>query len=236
MRRVSHPNYVAFRPAETIVTFATDRGQLRTNDTGDFFFREFTNGKFTCASPDLERQLINAGVRAGFLVGITRSTFNRAVIWKVRIIAPVAKMPGTIPAATNGKPNGLPERLYAKVEPPAPVWDGLAVNLPAVNEAGRSKNASSAAGALFVGNGAHTETITGGDGGLLGRCLSEALNAARVAQAHAAAIGLSMLFGAGEVERMAVSIFIERTRYGSVVDRKPNGSAGYQTGPTGARA
>lgn len=65
-------------------------------------------------------------------------------------------------------------------------------------------------------------TSRGGvDGGLLGRCLIEALDAAKVAQAHAQAIGLPTVFGAGEVERMAVSIFIERTRSGSVVDRKP---------------
>jgi hypothetical protein len=179
VRRVSNPNYVKFGSAETLVTCATDRGQLRTNDAGDFFFREFTDGRFTCASPDLERQLVNAGVRAGFLVGITRSTFNGAVIWKVRIITPVSDMPRAVTATSDGhaRANVLPERLFAKAEPPAPVWDGLAVNLPAVNEAGRSKNASSAAGALFVGNGAHTETITGGDGGLLGRCLCEALNA-----------------------------------------------------------
>jgi hypothetical protein len=60
---------------------------------------------------------------------------------------------------------------------------------------------------------------------LLGRCLIEALEACKAAQAHAAAIGLPTVFGAGEVERMGVSIFIERTRYGSVVERMPNGRA-----------
>src|ERR1700735_3854707 len=65
MRRASNPKYVTFGPTETVVTFATDRGQLRTNDAGEFFFRQMTDGRFTCASPDLERQLITAGVRAG---------------------------------------------------------------------------------------------------------------------------------------------------------------------------
>jgi hypothetical protein len=217
MRKISNPNYVAFGPIETVVTFATDRGQLRTNDTGDFFFREFTNAKFTCASPDLERQLIDAGVRAGVPVGITRVSFNRAVIWKVRIVTPVTEM--TVPAASNGhsKANGLPARVYAKPDPPAPVWDGLPLATPDAT----------------VINGSEPSHA---GGGLLGRCLVEALDACKVAHAHASAIGLPTTFGPGEVERMAVSIFIERTRYGSVVDRKPNGRAGYQNGHATAGA
>jgi hypothetical protein len=66
------------------------------------------------------------------------------------------------------------------------------------------------------------------DGGLLGRCLIEALEACKAAQAHAAAIGLPTVFGPGEVERMGVSIFIERTRNGSAIERKP---AARQEGP-----
>ena len=62
---------------------------------------------------------------------------------------------------------------------------------------------------------------SGVDGGLLGRCLIEALDACKAAQAHAAAIGLPTVFGPGEVERMGVSIFIERTRNGSAIERKP---------------
>lgn len=59
------------------------------------------------------------------------------------------------------------------------------------------------------------------DGGLLGRCLCEALDACKVAQNHAATIGLPTVFGAAEVERMAVSIFIETMRNGSVMERLP---------------
>ena len=125
MRRASNPNYVKFGPAELVVSFATDRGQLRTNDAGEFFYREFTDGRFCCASPDLERQLIDSRVRAGQQVGITRTTYNRAVTWRVRSIGQVAQMPPAVHASTSKpkvKPNGLPEQLYAKPEPPAPVF------------------------------------------------------------------------------------------------------------------
>jgi hypothetical protein len=211
MRPARNPNYVTFGPKETIVTFATARGELRTNDSGEFFYRNFTDGKFTCASPDLERQLVRAGVRPGVPVGITRTTYNRVAIWKVRLIGQVIQMPEPeVPANSASQPtaNGLPERVYAKPEPPAPVFpecDAIAATPPLVAAPPASSGPS--------------------DGGLLGRCLIEALDACKAAQAHAAAIGLPTVFGAGEVERMGVSIFIERTRYGSVVDRKPNGRA-----------
>lgn len=84
MRKASNPNYVKFTSSETVVTFLADRGQLRHNDSGDFFYREFADGRFTCIGEDLERKLINLGYRAGQPVGITRATYNRAVIWKVR--------------------------------------------------------------------------------------------------------------------------------------------------------
>jgi hypothetical protein len=241
MRRSSSPNYVKFGPAEMVVMFATDRGQLRTNDAGEFFYREFTDGRFCCASPDLERQLIQAGVRAGQQVGITRSTFNRAVIWRVRMIGTVAEMPRTVRAAAHSKPrsNGLPERFYAKIEPPLPVWDGLvaAQDSIAANGTDPSKCVPSATSQTpLMANGVqHPEAITPPDGGLLGRCLCEALNACKVAHAHADKVGLPVTFGPAEIERMAVSIFIERTRYGSVAERKPNGTAGsgYVNGKAG---
>jgi hypothetical protein len=78
---------------------------------------------------------------------------------------------------------------------------------------------------------APSASLAADDGGLLGRCLIEALDACKAAQAHAAAIGLPTVFGAGEVERMGVSIFIERTRNGSAIQRVPNGRAtGVQRG------
>jgi hypothetical protein len=223
MRKSSSPNYVKFGPAELVVTFATDRGQLRTNDAGEFFYREFTDGRFCCASPDLERQLIQAGVRAGQQVGITRTTYNRAVIWRVRSIRQVAQMPREASTTSKPKPiaHELPAHLYAKPEPPAPVFPEC--ETPATSTPKTEQPTPDTVPSLT------------GEGGLLGRCLCEALNACKVAHAHADKVGLPVTFGPSEIERMAVSIFIERTRYGSVAERKPNGTAGsgYVNGKAG---
>lgn len=276
MRKPSNPNYVKFAATETVVTFATDRGQLRRNDSGEFFYRDLADGKFTCIGEDLERKLIDAGIRAGQPVGITRSTYNRAVIWKVRPIQhavttinapiPVAVLNRIAPsdktappcyaqdrgeaASTAPAPDGwkiservvapaspeiqrehsvntvngknarnvhdLPARVYAKLdEPPVLVFPEC-----------EPTNSQPAASAARDGQPVPPPT----DGGLLGRCLCEALDACKFAHAHATAIGLPVTFDSGDVERMAVSIFIERTTRGSVVDRKPNASAGYVNG------
>lgn len=128
MRKANSPNYVKFGPTETVVTFATDRGQLRRNDAGEFFYREMVDGRFTCASPDLERQLIDTGIRAGEQVGITREPYGRSVIWKVRRISPVTPIaPTSREATTKPKPktHELPDHLYAS---PQPSRDGQPVN------------------------------------------------------------------------------------------------------------
>ena len=237
MRRINSPNYVKFGPTETIVTFAKDRGELRRNDTGEFFFRELSDGKFTCAAPDLERQLINAGVRAGVPIGITRTMYNRCVTWKVRAIGQVAEIaPAARPSTTSkpkAKPTGFPERLYSTPEPPALVFPecepanhpinggaGLEVNADGQLIAARAQP-SALNGVPHAEAGVQTPVA----GGLLGRCLVEALDACRVAQSHAAAIGMAMTFDSGDVERMAVSIFIERTRNGSAIERFPASQA-----------
>jgi hypothetical protein len=64
MRSVSNPNYVKFAKAEMVVAFTRDRGELRTNDHGEFFFRELVDGRFTCVNPDLERRLVDLGYTA----------------------------------------------------------------------------------------------------------------------------------------------------------------------------
>jgi len=43
----------------------------------------------------------------------------------------------------------------------------------------------------------------------------------QVAQKYATARGYAVAFGAAEVERIGVSVFIERTRNGAVYERKP---------------
>ena len=250
MRKASNPKYVTFGPAETIVTFATDRGQLRTNDSGEFFFREMTDGRFTCASPDLERQLIDAGVRAGQPIGITRTLYNRCVTWKVRAIGQVTEMPAPVPASATRKPkakpsNGLPERLYAqpesakvalvassdgqliaapvKSEPPAPVFPECE---PAVS--GTAPKETKA------------EQPQADSPTLIMRCMVAAVDAAAKATAHGQQIGFPVTFGPGEIERIAVTLYINSAQQpfsGPSGYSKPNGQArSHFNGNAAARA
>jgi hypothetical protein len=219
MRRASNPKYVTFGPTETFVTFATDRGQLRTNDAGESFFRDMADGRFTCASPDLERQLIDAGVRAGIPVGITRATFNRTVSWKIRIVAAVSEMPRAVPATNIGqaRANGFPERLYAKPEPP----------VPAFPECEPPANGTVAPEKKIEQTQADSPT-------LIMRCMVAAVDAAAKATAHGQKIGFPVAFGPGEIERIAVTLYINSAqppRYS-----KPNGQARSHYNATAAGA
>jgi hypothetical protein len=215
MRRASNPNYVKFGPAEMVVTFATDRGQLRTNDAGEFFYREFTDGRFCCASPDLERQLIDAGVRAGQQVGITRTTYNRAAIWTVRPIGRVTQMPREASTTSKPKPKAheLPGHLYARPEPPAaPLAEG---ETPITN-------------AKVVQSNPQGPT-------LITRCMRAAVDAAADATARGHEIGFQVAFGAAEIQALACTLYIQASKTlsspdGRQVSRKPNGHAGYVNG------
>jgi hypothetical protein len=97
MRERSNPNYVKFGKTETVVQFTRDRGELRTNNFGEFFFRELMDGRFTCAASELERRLADLGYTANQRVGITKQTHNRAVIWKVRLIDAPRPISGSEP-------------------------------------------------------------------------------------------------------------------------------------------
>jgi hypothetical protein len=133
MRERSNPNYLKFGKDEMILQFAHDRGELRTNDYGEYFLRETMDGRFTCASPELERRLLDAGYTANQRVGITKATHNRSVIWKVRLIDPpvvmnaprvteaAAPVPATPPAPRPAiaRPAPIPESKYASAAPPA---------------------------------------------------------------------------------------------------------------------
>jgi hypothetical protein len=114
---MSLPNYVKFSKQETVVVLAEDRGTLKTNTYGEYFLRKFTDGRFCCAAPELERKLVDAGIRAGATVGITCEKYGQSHIWKVRIVAPA---PG--PQAVQHKtwPNHpvrreLPPEKYASL-------------------------------------------------------------------------------------------------------------------------
>jgi hypothetical protein len=212
MRRINSPNYVKFGPTETVVTFAKDRGELRRNDTGEFFFRELSDGKFTCAAPDLERQLINAGVRAGVPIGITRTMYNRCVTWKVRAIGQVAEIaPAVRPSTTSkpkAKPNGFPERLYSTPEPPAHVFPECE---PVAAKTEQPK----------------IEQPKPEGPNLITRCMRAAVEAAADATAHGKAIGYDVAFGAPEIEALAVTLYIraQETLGGPSGYRRPNGQA-----------
>ena len=231
-RKAKNPNYLTFSATETIVTLMEDRGQLRTNDMGDFFMRNLiVDGaeKFTCASPDLERQLIDLGVAKGMMVGITREQYGRSVIWKVRRIGETVPFrrptnaPAHRPAARNHEP--FPSEKYASQEPPVQAF-------PEVEEAAPARNLTEAslAPARTVQQTAPTQTITASDN-LLARCLCEAVDAVQIAQKYATDRGYAVAFGAPEVERIGVSIFIERTRNGGIYERKPAGQE-YVNGKT----
>jgi hypothetical protein len=60
-----NPLHVEFSNRETIVAFSHERGVLKSNSFGDYFFRSTTDNRFACCSPELESKLIDLGVRAG---------------------------------------------------------------------------------------------------------------------------------------------------------------------------
>jgi hypothetical protein len=216
MRRVTNPNYVTFSPTETVVTLKENRGQLRTNGMGEFFLRSFADGRFTCTSPDLERQLIDLGVCAGMTVGITRAKYGQSVIWKVRRVGETVEMPRehkTYPKQLAKSSSSFPEEKYATPVPPAPA-------LPECDrtaEVIKHQEPRSMAPSLII------------------RCLRAAIDAAADAEAHGENIGFGCKLGAGEIQAIAVTLYIQANKNleksGHQSMRKPNDSAvGYVNG------
>ncbi len=135
-RKNGSPNYLAFEyDKEVTVTLAEDRGRLSSNDYGEFFARNFADGRFTCASPDLERRLIDSGARRGSVVSITKEKYGRSALWVVKLLGSnmlkEPAKPATVKANGNGHTNGhaaaidhawndLPAEKYA----PAPNGNG----------------------------------------------------------------------------------------------------------------
>jgi hypothetical protein len=104
---------------ETIVAFSHDRGVLKSNSFGDYFFRGTTDNRFCCCSEDLERKLIDMGIRAGERVSIKKITRNRIATWEVKRLDALAEArPIQAPRKTwpnNGKVHHapIPESKYA---------------------------------------------------------------------------------------------------------------------------
>lgn len=183
------------------VTFSFDAGKLcakRWPGAEDTYARQTTDGRVLFVDPAEEMRLRRA-VRSGQPVILCREKTQGGSRY-LTIKMPAPELKGSLAVVRDQ----IPESKYAA---PDPDWSGMAVELtPTVVTQPQASPSNR-------------------DGGLLGRCLVEALDACKVAQAHAAAIGLPTVFGAGEVERMAVSIFIERTRSGSAIERRPSGRA-----------
>jgi len=180
------------------VVFSYDAGRLcskRWPGAEDTYARQTNDGRVLFVDAAEEMRLRKA-VRAGQPVILCREKTQGGARY-LTIKTPAPELKGPL-AVVQGR--RIPEQKYAA---PDPDWSGMAVELtPTVVTQSQA-------------------SPTNGDGGLLGRCLIEALDACKAAQAHAAAIGLPTVFGAGEVERMGVSIFIERTRNGSAIARMP---------------
>jgi hypothetical protein len=229
MRSVSNPNYVKFSKTETVVVFSEDRGELRTNDAGEFFFRKMTDGRFTCASPDLERRLIDSGYRAGQQVAIACEYRNRAAIWKVRIIRPVAALPAPTndrePAVTSRRAP-IPDSKYA----PDPNWTDLTEGLgasvaaakpangnPAKNSPSATRQAPAMATDRANGEAQHPEATTRPVihtqmSACLKSCLCAAIDAVRDAHTYAATIGLPIKFTEPEIQDLATTLYIQNCK------------------------
>jgi hypothetical protein len=199
---MSLPNYVKFSKQETVVTLAEDRGTLKTNTYGEYFLRKFTDGRFCCAAPDLERQLIDAGLRAGATVGITCEKYGKSNIWKVRI---VAAAPGPQAVTHKTWPNHpirreLPPEKYAPSSSAAPpLEEQLQASIDHV-DAQRKPPASEV--------GPVTSLLT--------RCAIAAIDAAAVAEAYAVARGFPLKFREEQVQAWASTLYIGESKQANI--------------------
>jgi hypothetical protein len=209
-----NPLHVEFGNRETIIAFSHDRGALKSNAFGDYFFRGTTDNRFCCCSEDLERKLIDMGIRAGERVSIKKVTRDRIATWEVRRLdAPAETQP--VPTARKTWPhNGhvqdkpIPVDKYAPpvsfpecepaLEPPVTLTP-----TPEATPAGAAQSDGSSSDSLLT------------------RALCEAIDAAKAGQAHAAAIGFPLTFSSSDIQDLASTIFIQRCRDGAIVDRIP---------------
>jgi hypothetical protein len=229
-------NYVKFGPQEMVVQFATDKGELKTNENGDYFFRGFADGRrFSCINPELERRLIDLNYRAGEQVAIARQTRNRTVIWKVRLIEPDAapppvqkRTPPPLPAAmpprsreaerpVRSVPQSIPPAKYAA---PPVAWPETEVN--------GNGHAASNGNALRKPNGTAAPTApTHGDQTKqqLKEYLFDAVDIVIDAQAYAAKLGLLFTPAFAEIQDIATSLFIQRSKQSNIDQMDRNNRA-----------
>jgi hypothetical protein len=219
MRSVSNPNYVKFTRSEMIVVSSEDRGELRRNDAGEFFFRRIADGRFTCTNPDLERRLIDLGYRAGQEVGITRQQHGQSVIWKVRLVRAGA---AGVPAHVTDGVKSIPESKYA----PCPNWDDLGEGLTASITAANGSAAPPAASQAPSQNGTkQTEPITRPAAVSVAhtaikdeiqQALFDAVDVARATQEYAAKHGMHFTFAAPEIQDLASTLYIQAGKQSNI--------------------
>jgi len=216
-----HPNHVEFsNRSETVVAFSHDRGVLKSNSFGDYFFRGTTDNRFCCCSEDLERKLIDMGIRAGERVGIRKVLRNRIATWEVRRMDAADERAAPREVTPDGRPGRkpIPDSKYSDPAPVPPV------TTPAPEHSRNQEETAS------------REPITSVS--LIARSLCEAIDAAAAGHAHAAAIGFPLTFSSSDIQDLASTIFIQRCRDGAITDRMPparqtsgrvNGAATAQT-------
>jgi hypothetical protein len=200
-RKNGSPNYLAFEyDKEVVVTLKEDRGRLSENDYGEFFARNFADGRFTCASPDLERRLLDVGAKAGSVVSITKERYGRSAVWVVKLL-------GASQNHQNGHANGvdhawndLPAEKYA----PSPADGDLVAKLA---ESVAMVEASKVSPAISKSTCQQTQVDD-----LLTRCLIAAIDSAKAAQSHASAIGFPLVFGPDQVEALAACLYIQSSK------------------------
>ena len=179
------------------VAFKYDQGKLcekRWPGAEEVYVRQVQDGRVLFVDPAEEMRLRKA-VRAGQPVILCREkTKGGAKYLTIKMPAPELK------GALAVVPGRIPESKYAA---PDPDWSGMAVEVtPTVVTASQASPGNE-------------------DGGLIGRCLREAIDAAKAGHAHAAAIGFPLTFSSSDIQDLASTIFIQRCRDGAIINRMP---------------
>ena len=190
-RKNGSPNYLAFEyDKEVVVTLKEDRGRLSENDYGEFFARNFADGRFTCASPDLERRLLDVGAKAGSVVSITKERYGRSAVWIVKLLGSNGHTNGHAPAVDHAW-RDLPAEKYS-----APADDGLVAKLAesvAMVQTEKVKAATPATDSQL---------------NLMARCGCAAVDAALAVQAYAASKGLPLKFNEQSISAWSSTMYI----------------------------
>lgn len=211
-RKNGSPNYLAFEyDKEVVVTLKEDRGRMSENDYGEFFARNFADGRFTCASPDLERRLLDVGARAGSVVSIRKERYGRSAVWNVKLL-------GASQNPANGHDNGvdharndLPAEKYAPSPADGDLVAKLAESVAMVQESKASAPVQ------------HAQPLSG-----LATCLVAAIDSLIVARDYAQSKGIDLrlhleITGA-DLQDLAATIYIAQAKAANVALMNRNDS------------